>query len=284
VATHEEKVCAAIVCDVLGGRWTRVPEHSHDFDLSFEDGREEYLEISAFTDQDVEGRWHRHPAPRQSSVLSGWWTLHVTRDANLNTVQSEAGPHLATLEELGRQSYFSGDHYTLLFQLEPNPAPNVEPTHPLVIASLALARLGVQDAVSLTSIEETGIDVAQSVSTVGSPTELLNSAVKSVATKPDNIAKLTSTVAAKTHLFVPIRIPGGGVWSVVQQGPPRDPPDGLDPAIGRIWVLGRGEQVLFIDYGSNWQAAEFDPRVFTKPEEWEKSQRMDEPPSERTMK
>jgi hypothetical protein len=49
-ASHEEKVCAAIACDVLGARWRRI-EDSHDFDIVFPKGRIDYLEVSAFTHQ-----------------------------------------------------------------------------------------------------------------------------------------------------------------------------------------------------------------------------------------
>jgi len=91
--TREESVCAAIVCDVLGATWERL-EHSHDFNLYFDDNHHEYLEISAFTDEDREGRWHRTPPARASSHLSALWTLHVTEWADLRTVQEAAEPHL----------------------------------------------------------------------------------------------------------------------------------------------------------------------------------------------
>jgi hypothetical protein len=264
--TRQEQVCAAIVADILGGKWSRIEEHSHDFDIEFGDRPSEWLEISAFTDQDVEGRWHRTPPPWESSVLTTRWSLHVTSWADLRTVQQAAEPHLATLENEGLRSFFAGDYYSLLFRVEPDPFSDT-PTNPVVIAYRELGFLGVEDAVSLSGGGHPAIDIAQSVTTVGSPTGLLNGAVASVANRPDNIAKLTSS-ERKTHLFIPIRIPGGGVWSVVQQGPPSEPPMAIDPAIGRVWVLGRGERVLFFDRGSDWEAAEFDPGVFSTPEAW----------------
>ena len=42
----------------------------------------------------------------------------------------------------------------------------------------------------------------------------------------------------------------------------------LHPAISRVWLLGRGEQVLYIDQGGVWQSAGFDQRVFAEPEAW----------------
>jgi hypothetical protein len=263
--TREEAVCAAIVCDVLGATWERL-EHSHDFNVHFDDSHMEHLEVSAFTDQDREGRWHQTPAAKASSQLTALWTLHVTEWSDLRKVQEAAEPHLATLEAHGRTSYFAGDHYSLLFQLEPDARPGHAPTHPLVAASWELANLGVEDAVALSGDAEGEIVVAQSVSTVGSPSQLVNEAVSWVAAKLDNIAKLTSA-RTKTHLFVPIRIPGGGVWSAVLRGPPPETPT-IHLAIGRVWLLGRGGQVLYVDQGSPWQVAAFDPRVFVEPEAW----------------
>lgn len=264
MAKHEERACAAIVCDVLGARWRRIQD-SHDFDVVFPDGRVDYLEVSAFTNERIEGRWRQTPDPRRSSLASTW-TLHVTGWADLRTVQQEAEPHLATLEIHGLSKYFAGDHYTLLARLEPDLDQDVEPTHPLAIASAALLTLGVEDATMLPSQAEPIIELARSVSTIGSPTELVNSAVRSVANKLDNIAKLTSTVA-RTHLFIPIRMPGGGAGSAVQHGPPPEAPQ-IDSAIGRVWLLGRGARVLFLDSGGSWQGAAFNPRVFDDPEAW----------------
>ncbi len=264
MAKHEERACAAIVCDVLGARWRRI-EDSHDFDIVFPDGRVDYLEVSAFTNERIEGRWRQTPDPRRSSLASTW-TLHVTGWADLRTVQQEAEPHLTTLESHDLSQYFAGDHYTLLARLEPDLDHDFEPTHPVAIASAALLKIGVEDATSLTGQGESVIELARSVSTIGTPTELINSAVRSVADKLDNIAKLTSTVA-RTHLFIPIRMPGGGVRSAVHQGPPPEAPQ-INSAIGRVWLLGRGEQVLFLDQGGSWQGAPFNPRVFSNPEAW----------------
>jgi hypothetical protein len=194
--------------------------------------------------------------------------MRVTGWADLSTIQTEAEPNLVVLESHGVARYFAGDHYGLVFQFEPDPGPGKPLTHPLVIASANLVRLGIEDAHRLPGDSTPQIGVIKSVSTVGQPTALLNSAVSSVAKKPDNIAKLTSS-RAKTHLCIPIRTKAGGVWSVVNQGPPDQTPMDLPAAIGRIWVLGRGPRVLFLDHASDWAAAEFDPRAIDEPELWE---------------
>jgi hypothetical protein len=106
-------VCAAVVCSVLEARWERILEHSHDFDLVFEDARREPLEVSAFTREDVERRWHQTPEPIPSQALKESWAIRVAGWADLSTIQIEAEPNLVVLESHGITTYFAGDHYGL---------------------------------------------------------------------------------------------------------------------------------------------------------------------------
>jgi hypothetical protein len=59
---RRQNVCAAIVCSVLGGAlWRAVdirggPPGRHDYDLHFDDGHVEALEVCAFTDEEAEAQ------------------------------------------------------------------------------------------------------------------------------------------------------------------------------------------------------------------------------------
>lgn len=258
--TFEEKVCAAIVADVLGARWERIPQHSHDFDIVFENRRRDYLEVSAYTNREIEARWANHPAPRPSSVLRGTWTLVLTDEADLATVQESAEPLLLALQQQGVPRWYLGEHFVLLARHGA--------AHPLVQASAGLCQLGVEDAAEGLGTGEPAIMVAQQVSTVGVPSTIIDSAVESVASRPDNIAKLKSTIAQMTHLFIVFHTAGGAAWSLIAHDPPSGPRT-MSPSIGRVWTLGRQpDWVWYSDAGAGWKRASFNPGVFKDPDGW----------------
>jgi hypothetical protein len=129
---RREDVCAAIACSVLGGGavWRRRDVHGgppglHDYDLEFDDGHVEALEVCAFTEEDAEAqRDALHGMKlRESDLLRRYWLvgipdrgfdLRALRDGSFLT---RAEAQLAAYETHGRFEFDQADAWTLMFKL-----------------------------------------------------------------------------------------------------------------------------------------------------------------------
>jgi hypothetical protein len=208
---RREDVCAAIVCDVLGNRarWRRRdvlggPPGLHDFDIEFDDGHREALEVSAYTDPPAEAQRAALDGndQRESQLLRRVWFLAIP-DRGLDLGELYSGKlhtrieaELVALESHGLDRFTDGEHWNHVFRLGNG--------HRVVQASSALIAIGIRDAYSLPP--QPGmtpfLELRTSSGFAFDPGSV-NSAVEDRAAS--NAAKLNAaTGVTKRHIFVPI--------------------------------------------------------------------------------
>lgn len=266
-----EKICAAIVCDVLGegARWDCKDEdaarNTRDFDIVFPDGRRRYeaLEVCAFTDPVAEAsRAARIENDVLSSkVLSRTWFVSAPVGAPVQGLLAAVEPALGTLERRGRVQFEHVDYWRLKLEFGPDDE--------LAKAATTLAERRVTSARSYAPAgdEEPAVHLFTPTGGVLNP-EDINRAVENRAWKDDNRRKLSSAdSAAARHLFVPIRMPAALTFAAAIHGPPPTAPN-LPGVITRAWAFAVRPKVMWVEPGSTWQSAAFDPLTLEAPERW----------------
>jgi len=261
---RREEVAAAVVASVVGARFRRRDvggQQVHDFDLEFEDGAVEALEVCTFTDSTVREQWQiLDELDVVASQLTSNWTVCVVRGARVKRLPEKAEPYLATLERHGRAAFDSGEHY----QLAASSAPAA-----LVAASWALVELGVRDAVWAPEIAGEPARVVIAAGAGGAATSaVISRVVQKVASKRDNRLKLQAArEARRRHIVVPIDPSAAPVWSIARDVPTGDPPR-LPASVTGAWVIGANGRTLRVELPGSWEAVEVDHRVWDDPAPW----------------
>ena len=262
---RQEDVCAAVAASVLGARFRRRDENGgqqiHDFDLLFEDGAVEALEVCSFTDATVREQWNAVDALDElAHSLPSSWTIGVGRSVRITDLPSRAESHIAVLEKHGRARFvveedlgFSG----------------ATVTPDLRAAFIALTNLGVRDALRAPDLpgEPARVMVAAGVGGAGT-SALINRAVQGVAFKRDNRLKLQAARQVRhRHIFVPVNPTAGPTWSLVRGDPPAAPPR-LPSSVDVAWVVGANGQTLCVTLPGPWEAVAVDAEVWDNPDAW----------------
>jgi hypothetical protein len=129
---RREELCAAIVCDVLGGgaRWEKWdirggPPGRNDFNILFPDERREALEVSAYTDEPAEKQRAalEENDRRESQVLKRVWFVSIP-DRGLNLGELHSGQFhdrieaaLVLLESQGYERFLAGEFWSITLRL-----------------------------------------------------------------------------------------------------------------------------------------------------------------------
>lgn len=261
---RREDVAAAVVASVVGARFRRrdLGGHPvHDFDLEFEDGAVEALEVCTFTDSTVREQWQILAQLNETtSQLMSTWTISVFRAARVKHLPKKAEPHLATLERYEQSTFDAGEHFRLATS-----GAQAE----LIAASAALVGLGVRDAVRAPELAGEAARVVIAAGAGGVATSaLFGSVVQKVASKRDNRLKLQGARhARRRHILVPIDPSAGAVWSASREVPAGAPPR-LPTTVTVAWVIGANGRTLRVEHSGAWEAVEIDPRVWDDPTPW----------------
>lgn len=261
---RREDVAAAVAASVVGARFRRRDlggRQVHDFDLEFEDGAIEALEVCTFTDSTVREQWQiLDQLDEVASQLTSTWTLSVVRAARVKRLPKKAEPHLAALERHRQSTFDAGDHYRLAMS-----GAQTE----LVAASAALIGLGVRDGVRAPEIVGGAARVVIAAGTGGVATsDVVSRVVQNVASKRDNRLKLQAArEARRRHILVPIDPSAGAVWSAARCVPTGEPPR-LPASVTVAWVIGANGRTLRVEQPGSWEAVEIDPRVWHDPTPW----------------
>jgi hypothetical protein len=261
---RREEVAAAAVASVVGARFRRRDiggRQVHDFDLEFEDGALEALEVCTFTDSTVREQWQiLRELDVVASQLTSTWTVSVVWGARVKRLPERAEPYLATLERYGRSAFESGSHY----QLAASGAPA-----DLLAASWALVELGVRDAVRAPQIAGEPARVLIAAGSGGAArTAVMSRVVQKVASKRDNRLKLQAARGARRrHIVVPIDPSAAAVWSIAREVPAGDPPR-LPASVTVAWVIGPNGRTLRVELPGSWEAVKVDRRVWGNPALW----------------
>jgi len=261
---RREDTAAAVVASVLGARFRRRDvggQQVHDFDLEFEDGAVEALEICAFTDSTVREQWQViDELDVVASKLTSTWTVSVVHGARVKKLPVQAEPHLAVLERHDRSAFDAAEHHRLVAGGAPAD---------LIAASQALIKLGVRDAVRAPVIPDEPVRVIVAGGAGGAATSaVISRVVQKVASKRDNRLKLQAArQARRRHIVVPIDPSAGPVWSIAREVPTGEPPR-LPASVTVAWVIGPNGRTLRVELPDAWEAVAIDPSVWDNPEAW----------------
>ena len=151
---RREDVCAAIAAQSLNARFRRTDTgggvQMHDFELVFDNGSIDVLEVCSFTDAAVREQWtliDRLDEPAKK--LTSNWTVSLATGTRMKGLLGALEPHLEVLEHAGITRFIDAE--CLTFQTQVQAATLGERAEPADVtrleAMLALARLGVRDAI-----------------------------------------------------------------------------------------------------------------------------------------
>jgi hypothetical protein len=273
---RREDVCAAIAAQSLNARFRRTDTgggvQMHDFELIFDDGSIDVLEVCSFTDAAVRELWElidRLDEPAKK--LTSNWTVSLATGARLKGLLPKLEPHLEMFERAGVTRFIDAE--CLTFQARVQAATLAGQGDPSDVARLeamlALARLGVRDAMKTftASGEQPRIFVAAGAGGAGNR-ELINRVVQHVSLKRDNRLKLQRPQnVRRRHIFIPIDTSAGVAWSVAAGEPPDRPPR-LPAGVDYAWVVGASGRVLQFERGRGWQSVMTDDAVWDDPARW----------------
>lgn len=272
---RREDVCAAIAAQLLGGRFERRDENGgvqvHDFDLVFEDGAIEALEVCSFTDSTVREQWSLIDRVDEiARELGSTWTVSLTADARVKGLPAALEQHLLVLERNGVGRYLAGDHFPLLAEVHAAERDGRTDAGKAAVveAMLSLTRLGVLDAVEGFTRPGEAPRVVIAAGAGGAGTSaLLNRVVQHVSLKRDNRLKLQAAKRARRrHIFIPVDPSAGVAWTLAGGDTPAQPPR-LPSGVELAWVLGRGGRVLLFEAGT-WRSLAVDPAVWDDANRW----------------
>ncbi len=261
---RREDTAAAVVASVAGARFRRRDtggQQMHDFDLEFDDGAVEALEVSTFTDGTVREQWQVLGELDVVAVqMTSTWTVSVARGARVKRLPEKAEPHLAALERLGQSAFDAGRYYQLL-------ASGAPPD--LVAASWELVKLGIRDAVRAPEIPGEPARVVIAAGAGGAASSaVISRVVQKVASRRDNRLKLQAArEARRRHIVVPIDPSAAAVWSIARDVPAGRPPR-LPARVTVAWVIGANGRTLRVELPGSWEAVEVDRRVWDNPALW----------------
>jgi hypothetical protein len=260
---RREDVAAAVVASVVGARLRRRDlggQQMHDFDLVFDDGAIEALEICTFTDSKVREQWQiLGELDVVATQLASTWTISVIPRTRVKRLREKAEPHLATLERHDQSAFDAGQHYKLVAGDAP-----VE----FVAASQALIELGVRDAFRAPDITGEPARVVIVAGAGGAATSaVVNRVVQKVASKRDNRLKLQGARhARRRHIMVPIDPSAAAVWSIARDPPAESPR--LPATVTVAWVIGANGRTFRAELPASWEAVAVDRRVWDDPACW----------------
>jgi hypothetical protein len=247
-------------CD-LGGSSIR------DFDLLFDDGHVEPLEVTAHVAASVRQTWARiEDADQVAPTLTRVWTVNHpsgvpdprgdrSQPYDVRRCLTEAEPALAVLEAAGYEQFDAG----LVWRVEDSTGAD---------AMHALARLAIDFALSRPPEpgEQPRIQLGAAVGGVVTA-DLVAHGVEQEAADPGNQAKLaTPSEARRRHLFVVFDGSSGPTFSAAAHGMIGRLPN-LPAPITTAWAAG-SSQVLVATPPGPWETHAIPSEVFEQPERW----------------
>jgi hypothetical protein len=253
------------VCRDLGGSQIR------DFDLLFDEGRVEPLEVteaSIASIRHTQGRLRETNRPAPS--LTRWWSLDVpsrqraadgTEEAyDIRRLLTDAEPLLEALEAEGRTSFdIPSERYS------------IPPGSPLYVPYNGLLRLGVTLGLSSPApLGETGrITLGMRYSSTGYGESLADLVLKE-ANDSGNRRKLSEPPGApRRHLAVLLDPTVGQAYHALRYGQAGPTPSALPSPITTVWVLA-DRYVAHATPPGSWSIDEIrDSSVFHEPGLWE---------------
>jgi len=196
----------------------------HDFNLEYADGTKAVLEVTISTDEAAEATAaaitkSRHGGPFVSrGCCAHDWYVHPTPGARINRVRAEVSSFLAAIEAEGRREFNAWTDSA---------------ESPGVLA--ILQELGVEQGTAM-KWKSPGIGIALPGDGGLVAPDLVNTAVETEASKPDNRRKLGTASPGEKHLFVYITTANHVVWVAVRDESPPEVGLVLPPEVTHAWV------------------------------------------------
>lgn len=270
ISDDTELKAAAAAAFVLGARVERLDippaQGMRDFDLVFDDGQREPLEITSYVDRPAHETWERirRAAPLVAPSLMRRWALAVPHSTS--TSDGARGPYdvkdfVERIESALAALEVAGHHTINLGRLQRESA--------LAGPFQTLVTLGIQDGVSHALVPGQPATISF-FAPVGGITDanLIASAIEREASDIGNRRKLQQPPhVARRHLFVVFDVSSGSFFNAAQRGLTDGRLPTLPPPITTAWA-GAGGHVLVTTPPKPWSLHPLPEEVFRSPQQW----------------
>jgi hypothetical protein len=270
ISDDGELKAAAAAAFILGARLDRLdipPAQSmRDFDLVFDDGRREPLEITSYVDRPALETWERirRAAPLAARALTRRWVLavpHSTSTSATTRIPYDVKEFVARVEQALAALEAAGHPTINLGRLQRESA--------LAAAVQTLFALGIQDGCSYSLARGQTATISFNAPVGGiTDANLIAPAIEREANDAGNRHKLEQPPhAARRHLFVVFDGSSGSFFNAVQRGLTDGRLPNLPSPITTAWA-GAGGHVLVTTPPDPWSLHPLPEEVFTAPERW----------------